>query len=594
MNRPVKITLLAASAGLTVLAAVIPFQSSVASRPGASAAVASVTLASLLGVGLYAWARDGTERFGRILFLTGICWFLATLSNTDSDLLYSLGRVSGWIFELMLIFALLAYPTGRIEDRAGRAIAVVAVVVICAGYLATIPFVDQFPLPAPYAQCGHDCPRNYFALGSEPAVIDQVVKPVRELITFSLYLAVALVLAARLGRLGHNLRRTQAPVLGVAILRFAVAAAYVALRGAGVDETIADTVAVVALLSVAVTAAGFLVGLLQWRIYVGQALLRLTTSVSAATGLSDLRSLAADCLDDRAVELYWSAPPADGERAGWQDSAGRPCREPDVRAGTIVTLRTQPDGSRLAVRCEDALRGDPRFLDAVCTGLAAGMERKRLDDDLAALLRDIAASRKRLARAGDIARRKIERDLHDGAQQRLVALRVNLELARGAVEQDPGSAAEAVARFTPEVDEIIEEVRALAHGIYPPLLASSGLEEALRSTALRSPLPVTVDARIGRLRSETESALYFCGLEALQNAAKHATGASGVSIRLWHDDGVRIEVRDDGMGFDPAISPDGSGITGMRDRLEALGGWLRVHSGPGAGTRVVGCLPRGE
>ncbi|MBN8866462.1 MAG: hypothetical protein J0H98_02810 [Solirubrobacterales bacterium] len=586
------IGLVAGSAVLTMVAAVIPFVSDVATQPSASAAVASVTLATLLGVGLYAWARVGTERFGKVLFLTGLCWFMATLSNADGEFLYSVGRIFGWLFELALVYALLAYPTGRIEDRAGKAIAVVAVALICVGFLPTVPFVDQYPLPAPFVHCGQECPRNFFSVASEPDLIEQAVKPLRDAVTLAIYLAVALVLAARLRGVGPNLRRTQAPVMGAAILRFLVAGAYVALRRAGADEDLVDTAAFVGMLTISITAGGFLVGLLQWRIYVGRSLLRLTTGVNEAADTEDLRSLAADCLDDPSVDLFYTDPPGTPEAVGWRDSSGRPSDEPEPSEGKLVTIKAQPDGSRLAVSCEEGLGSYPRFLDAVCSTLAAGLERQRLDHALTALLRDVAASRKRLASAGDNARRKIERDLHDGAQQRLVALRVKLELARDALEQDPAPAPEVVAALGPEVDEIIDEVRALAHGIYPPLLASSGLAEALRSAALRSPLAASVEAEeIGRLPSETESAVYFCVLEALQNATKHAEGASGVVVRLWREDGIRVEVRDDGAGFDPAAGHAGSGITGMRDRLEAQGGWLRVDSRQGEGTRVIGCVP---
>ncbi len=592
MNRRVMIGLVGGSAALTAIAAMIPFQSDVALRPGTSAAIAAVTIASLLGVGLYAWGRAATERFGRILFVTGLCLFMASLSNADGQLPYSLGRIFGWLFELMLVYALLAYPTGRIQDRAGRVTVIVAAALVGVGYLATVPFVDQYPLPTPFADCGQQCPPNFFSVTAEPDLIGQVIEPFRETAALVVYVAVAGVLTARLLRVGSNLRRTEAPVLAAAVLRFLAAGAYGVLRESSVGEDALNTADIVGMLGISLVAAGFLVGLLQWRVYVGSALLRLTTGINEARTAADIERLAADCLDDPSVELFYADTSGASETSQWRDSAGRACEEPVERPGTIVTVKAQPDAFRLAVRCEDGLRNYPRFVEAVCSSLAAGLERQRLDHALAALLRDVAASRKRLASAGDNARRKIERDLHDGAQQRLVALRVQIELARDALEQDPAPGSEVVAALGPEVDEIIEEVRALAHGIYPPLLASSGLSEALRSAALRSPLPTSVEADgIGRLPSETESAVYFCGLEALQNATKHADGASQVLVRLWREDGIWIEVRDDGAGFDPDAAQTGSGITGMKDRLEALGGWLRVDSSPGAGTRVIGCLP---
>jgi signal transduction histidine kinase len=224
--------------------------------------------------------------------------------------------------------------------------------------------------------------------------------------------------------------------------------------------------------------------------------------------------------------------------------------------------------------------------------VVSGLERQRLDAALANSLAEVAASRKRLAGAADSARQKIERDLHDGAQQQLVALRVKLELAREALEQESGEGVELVAGLGPEVQEIIEEVRSLARGIYPALLASDGLGEALRAAGRRSSLPVTIDADdVGRLPSDTESAVYFCCLEALQNVGKHAAGATAVAIALSADDELRFEVADDGCGFAPGQAGAGSGITGMKDRLAAVGGALRIESEPGAGTRVRGRVP---
>lgn len=592
MSRKNLIALVTGSVLLCAVAAAIPIESSVTLRPGVSAAIAAITLAALLGVGLYAWGRPGSKRFGQILFATGICWFMASLANADTELTYSVGRIFVWLFELMVIYALLAYPGGRIEDRAGRALMVVAVLVVGLGYLPTVPLVADFPLPTPYVDCGGGCPGNFFYLGTEPGFIDDVIRPVRDVLVLGTYLAVAVLLARRLRQASRNLRRTEAPVLGAAVLRFVSAGAYIVLRMADAGTDALETADLVSLLSISAAAAGFLVGLLQWRIFAGGVLLKLNTSINRAATPVEMRSLVAGCLGDPDVELFYGSPPRDGRASRWSDSSGRECDEPIDRGRKMVATSHGHDGSMIAVSCEDGFRAHPQFLEAVCSCLAAGMERQRLNRELAESLEDVAASRKRLANAGDIARQRIERDLHDGAQQHLVALRIKLELARDALERDPAPGSQVVARLGPEVDEIIEEVRALAHGIYPPLLASGGLVEALRGAGLRSPLPISIDADgVERLPTETESTVYFCCMEAIQNATKHAGGATRISIRLWCEDGVRFEVRDDGAGFEIDPERPGSGITGMRDRLEASGGRLRVESGPGQGTCVTGLLP---
>jgi signal transduction histidine kinase len=203
----------------------------------------------------------------------------------------------------------------------------------------------------------------------------------------------------------------------------------------------------------------------------------------------------------------------------------------------------------------------------------------------------LALSRARLVAAGDTERRRIERDLHDGAQQSLVALRVKLRLATDLIEQDPELARRKAQELGRMIDGIIEDIRALAAGIYPPVLASSGLAEALASVAQRSPIPATVDAvGVGRCRPEVETAVYFCCSEALQNAAKHAHRATAISIWLRRDGDLRLEVRDDGAGFPPGAVGSGRGLANMRERIESIGGTLDIRSAPGEGVRVVGLV----
>ena len=585
-----KFTALAAlSIALCAISAAVALANTAAPQRGAYATIAALNVAALLGVGLYAWRRGGEGRFGQVLFATGICWFLASLSGSDVDLLYSVGRVAGWVFELALIYALLSYPTGRLEGTAARLVVAGVALLLLALYLPTAPLVDQYPLPTPFTTCTSGCPANSFFLGSEPAFVDSVVKPLREVLTSALYISVLVLLSVRLRKASRSLRRTLVPVLGAAVLRFAATSIYVALRRAEVGTDALDVASVVALLTIPVAALGFLVGLLQWRIYSGSALADLTTGIAETNTPAELRALLGRSLAEPGVELYFAPPAEEGDAgARWLDSSGKDKPLP-TRSGDICLTEAEAEsGLRVAIVCEREFRDYPDFLQAACSCVLSGLERQRLDVALAASLADVAASRKRLASAADSARRKIERDLHDGAQQHLVALRVKLGLAREALENDPGGAAAMVDGLGPEVDEIIEEVRSLAHGIYPPLLASSGLGEALRAASRHSSLPVTISADgVGRLPSEIESAVYFCCLEALQNAGKHATGASCVDIEMRRGDDLHFEICDDGCGF-PSHTDEGAGITGMRDRLAAVGGELRIESRPGAGVRILG------
>ncbi|HEV3232135.1 MAG TPA: GAF domain-containing sensor histidine kinase [Candidatus Dormibacteraeota bacterium] len=215
-----------------------------------------------------------------------------------------------------------------------------------------------------------------------------------------------------------------------------------------------------------------------------------------------------------------------------------------------------------------------------------------LTADLTARLDDLRASRQRLVAARDQERRRLERDLHDGAQQHLVALKVKLSLAEALARKDPESARATLQQLKADADEALETLRDLARGIYPPLLADKGLEAALQAQARKATVPVTVEAAgIGRFSQEVEAAVYFSCLEALQNVQKYA-GASHAGIRLMAVDGwLSFEVRDDGRGFDPDSAGGGTGLTNIADRLDALGGALTLDSAPGRGTRVAGRLP---
>ena len=209
-----------------------------------------------------------------------------------------------------------------------------------------------------------------------------------------------------------------------------------------------------------------------------------------------------------------------------------------------------------------------------------------------ALIEDLRASRQRLVVAGDEARRRLERNLHDGAQQQLVALRITLGLARELVRSAPGEADDVLAQTEQEAAAALEELRDLARGIYPPLLADLGLCAALEAQARKAALPVSVQAAgLGRYAQDVEAAVYFCVLEALQNAAKYAQ-ASTARVDLRQDGGTLVcTVTDDGVGFDPAATAMGSGVQGMSDRLAALGGSVDVRSARGAGTTVTGRIP---
>ena len=262
----------------------------------------------------------------------------------------------------------------------------------------------------------------------------------------------------------------------------------------------------------------------------------------------------------------------------------------------LIVVERAPGGEPFGAR-------DERILAELARQVGLALRNVRLDSQLQASLDEIRrqteqlrASRARVVSAGDAERRRIERDLHDGAQQQLVALSVNLRLARELAGSDPREATSLLEQLGADVEAALEELRELAHGIYPPFLAERGLAEALSVVAARAPLPTRLEATgIGRYPPQAEATVYFCCLEALQNAGKHAGKEASATIRVREDEGgLLFEVADNGAGFDPSVAPQGAGLANMTDRLGAIGGSLRIDSSPGHGARIAGAIPLGH
>jgi signal transduction histidine kinase len=235
---------------------------------------------------------------------------------------------------------------------------------------------------------------------------------------------------------------------------------------------------------------------------------------------------------------------------------------------------------------------EEKLLDDLAAQAGLVLKNVGLTDELLQRLEDLRASRQRLVAAQDDERRRLERNLHDGAQQNLVALKVKLGLAEMLADKDAARSRALLSELKTDADEALETLRSLARGIYPPLLADRGLKTALESQARKATLPIEVEADgLGRYPQEVEAAVYFCCLEALQNVQKYAEAASAV-LKLDGADGVlTFEVIDNGKGFDAATVKRGSGLTNMTDRIDALGGSLEMSSTLGSGTRVYGSLP---
>ena len=284
-------------------------------------------------------------------------------------------------------------------------------------------------------------------------------------------------------------------------------------------------------------------------------------------------------------------PAAGGPGSGGLPDLGPASRAVAVRhSGELLGALTV-----LKPRNEAVTAAEDKLLSQLASQAGLVLRNARLTAELRATIDDLRASRRRLVQAQDAERQRIERNLHDGAQQQLIALRIQLGLL-DAVADDPAGVREAAGQLTAGLSAALDDLRALARGIYPPLLADQGLAAAVAAQARRAALPVRVDANgVGRYPRDSEAAVYFCILEALQNTAKYA-GASTASVALAAPGGhLEFTVTDDGTGFDVATAArHGTGLQGMTDRIAAVGGTLRIDSAPGQGTAITGRLPAGE
>jgi signal transduction histidine kinase len=330
---------------------------------------------------------------------------------------------------------------------------------------------------------------------------------------------------------------------------------------------------------------GFIAALLFAGAYAGAALAYMTGRLTGQPSLAAVEQLVRRVLDDAQARLaFWSPP-----YGRFVDRHGRPVSLDPADRGRSWRSFPHEGEPVLAIVHDSVLGQDTELVEAVGAAAMLAVENRRLQQHLVDSVQALRASQQRLVTASSSERRKIERDLHDGLQQTLVALRIHLELAQGLAEKGSGLSRR-LASLSAGFDEALEELRALAHGIYPPLLSEEGLAAALREAARRSTVPLSIGVEdVGRLSEECETAVYYCCLEALQNVAKHAGDEAVAELRLWQDGrAVCFSVVDDGVGFVPNPGRDDVGLTNMADRIGAVGGSLVIRSEPGEGATVQG------
>jgi signal transduction histidine kinase len=570
-----------------VAAVVLPLSTGVLRYPGWFAAQRAALILGPALVGLYWERRRPGGRFGRMLIGLGVLAIPLSLEATRSPWPHLVGVVA----EAPLLFAtfvvVLAFPAGRL-GRLERGILAVLLVSYVAWYLPYFLFAPVVS-GGPLSVCGRACPPNPLQVASHPVFLRRF-SDVYSAIGVAVSIAVAAIVLGGLGRARPPRRRALLIGSLLAALLLVVFAIYVATNMSVPLATSALGPPVRWLLPAlrAALPLGYLIALVDAELYAGRLVADIVDRALHSSLLQDVtRTLPAAIGDPELTFGFWVPG------RGWVRTDGEPFAEPSDESGRVMTTIDREGRPLAAVVHRAQLEESPELIRAIVATSLLIVENATLEAELRLAIRDLRESRARVIRAGDLERRRIERDLHDGAQQRLIALRMKLQ---GDEEALPGAAPqrERLAELRLEVDRALAEIRELAHGIFPPLLADRGLVAALRAAALTSPLGVELTADLPRERYplELEAAVYFCMAEALQNATKHAGADAAVTIAVTDAAGaLQFLVSDDGVGFDPSGTAERGGLTGMQDRLGAFGGEVVIESAPGRGTVVRGRVP---
>ena len=547
-------------------------------RPTEPGAVLTLVVgASLVGSGLGSWRARPDNRLGPVMVFTCLVWFASQLSEASSPLLYTIGTAVQYSFIAGFIYILLSFPSGRLERRLDRVLVGVAVALTVGLQLAAMLYGNKTGL-----RCSSTCPDNLlrvFANNTRAHRLLDLQRLLGGIVTVS---AIA-VLVLRWLRASAAQRRAVAPVLvaGCAML----AALTTTIVNDLVGGPLSTLPANVFFYASATVPVAVLIVFLQRQLARGN-IAGLVVQLGEPRASADLREALAHALGDPSLELaYWFPLHARYVRAD-----GRPVELPDADSGRR-SMFVERDGQPIAVLLHDpALEHNAELVRSVCAAAGLALENERLQAELRARLVELQASRARLVEATDAERRRIERDLHDGTQQRLVSIAMSLGLLESKLPAGATKAQPIVRETRESLALALQELRELTHGIHPPLLAERGLPAALDELCQRAALPTRLDVALEeRLPDQVESAAYFFASEALTNAAKHSHG-SEIRVAASHDGrSLTLEIADDGIGG--ATATGGSGLRGLADRVEALGGRFTLSSPPGRGTTLRAEIP---
>jgi signal transduction histidine kinase len=530
-------------------------------------------------VGLFAWRRRPDNRVGMLMAGTGFSWLFAGAGFSDLALPFTIGHVLGAVYLAFAIHLLLAFPSGRLQSRLEQRLVAAVYLLTTVAVLPLWFFADPADLDC------EGCPENLLLVEPNETLVTTAVGILN--IVGGLLIAAALViLVRRWRRASPSQRRFLVPVYSAGVALSVLLIGSVTLQAGGLDAEALDALAVATMVPFGLVPHLFLATLIRARMIQSGAVGELIARMGEAPRRGELREELARALGDPTLELVYWLP----EDERFVDARGRPVDLPGPGSGRGVT-KVERDGGYVAAIVHDALILDTE-LDSIGAAASMALENERLDAELRAKVEELRASRTRMLRIGLEERRRLERDLHDGAQQRLVSMALNMRLARDRLRDDPASAERLLDGAAGELEAALEELRELARGIHPAVLSDRGLDTALETLARRAPVPVELGALPHeRLPEAIELAAYFVVAEALTNVAKYAEASHATVNVERHNGRLLVEVADDGVGG--ADPENGTGLRGLADRLAVIEGRLEVDSTPGSGTTIRARIPCG-
>ena len=565
--------LLAAGAIATAGTIWVTVPSSVLANAETIGILRGLIIASWVAAGAYMWWERPDSRLGLLVAGLALLYAPTALMASGDQWAFTTGRIALAVFVVCFTYVYLCFPGDRLVAHRDRRF----VTGFALASVAVWPFVlalsDQLPPGGALNACTDRCPPNALRVVGVHHGLTESLNAVAGAVTALGLLGAAVILVSNARSPARLRRRAVEPVV------FAYAIVAVSYLANGIGELSGgalETAQIAAAIGGFLTPAAMLVGQARARSYAAAAAGHLVIR-GRAEGVSpeQIRDWLRDGLGDPTLEIaFW-----DPGRLGFVDPDGNSIDWTTAGPGRAVTSISHDGRPVAAIAHNASLQEAADVLDGLAETALMLLENTRLVDDL-------RASRSRIVASADEERHRLERDLHDGAQQRLYLLQIKLGRLRQGVADD---------RIVGEIEEIeadaaaaLEELRVLAHGIFPTVLVESGVPEGLRAFAVDAPIPVRVtDHWVGRCSPTIEAALYFCALEAIQNAAKHAGDGARVMVDLDRNgDRVDLSIEDDGPGFQPAGVSGGMGFVTMRDRIGAVGGELEIISQPGGGVTV--------